>query len=99
MLPGHNIATARSMGWEKLSNGSLLRAAEDEGFTLILTTDQRIKYQQNLSGRTISIVVLTGTTKWTQVRLIAAAIGAVVSASYPGSYAEVFIPYAKRKSQ
>jgi hypothetical protein len=52
-----------------LSNGALLKAAEDERFDLLLTTDRRLQYQQNLKDRKIAIVVLTGTTKWSQVQL------------------------------
>jgi hypothetical protein len=39
------------MGWEQLSNGDLFQAAEEAAFHLLLTTDQRIRYQQNLTGR------------------------------------------------
>ena len=84
------------MGWERLSNGELLRAAEDAGFDLFLTTDQRIQYQQNLVGRKIALVVLTGTTKWIQVRLNTTRIAAAVSAAETGTYAEVFIPFKPR---
>jgi hypothetical protein len=45
-LPNHTVATAKENGWEQLSNGDLLKAAEDAGFGLLLTTDQRIRYQQ-----------------------------------------------------
>ena len=82
------------MGWEQLTNGDLLKAAEDAIFDLLLTTDQRIRYQQNLAGRRISILVLTGTTKWSRVRLhVVEQIAAAVNATTPGSYAEVFIPF------
>lgn len=47
-LPGHMVHTARSRGWNTLSNGALLSAAEEAGFDLLLTTDRRIRYQQNL---------------------------------------------------
>ena len=43
-LPGHTIDTAQARGWDTLSNGALLNAAEDAGFGLLLTTDRRIKY-------------------------------------------------------
>jgi len=79
VLPEHTVVLAKNMGWERLSNGVLLQAAETEAFDLFLTTDQRIRYQQNLKGRKIAIVVLSGTTKWVRVRLqierIAAAQG------------------------
>jgi hypothetical protein len=92
-LPGHTIVTAQSRGWDRLSNGALLKAAEEAGFDLLLTTDRRIQYQQNLAGRKIAIVVLTGTTKWSRVRLHFERIAAVVSGAMPGSYAEVEIPF------
>ena len=50
-LSGHTIVTAYEKGWDKLKNGELLRAAEEEAFELLLTTDRRIQYQQNLSER------------------------------------------------
>ncbi len=85
------------MGWEQLSNGALLKAAENSGFELFLTTDQRIQYQQNLTGRKIAIVVLSGTTKWSQVRLHIERISAAVNSSKPGTYAETFIPFKLRR--
>jgi hypothetical protein len=92
-LAAHAVTPARAMGWDRLSNGELLQADEDAGFDLLLTTDQGIRYQQNLTGRTISILVLTGSTKWSRVRLDCGRIAAVVDAAIPGSYVEVFIPF------
>jgi hypothetical protein len=45
------------MGWTELDNGSLLTAAES-GFDALITTDQNLRYQQNLSRRTLAILVL-----------------------------------------
>jgi hypothetical protein len=59
----------------------------------LLTTDRRIRYQQNLAGRTIAILVLTGTTKWSRVRLQVKRIAAAVNAATPGSYTEIEIPF------
>ncbi len=56
-LTGNDIATAREMGWSTLSNGELLDAAEHE-FDLLITTDQALRTQQNLSGRKLAIMVL-----------------------------------------
>lgn len=91
-LSGHTIHTAQSKGWDTLSNGALLDAAEEAGFDLLLTTDRRIRYQQNLQARRIALVVLTGSTKWSRVRQQADRIAAAVAAATPGSYAEVEIP-------
>jgi len=67
-LSGHTISTAQSTGWVTLSNGALLNAAEEAGFELLLTTDRRIRHQQNLQGRRVTLVVLTGATRWSLVR-------------------------------
>jgi hypothetical protein len=92
-LPGHTIVMAQSQGWDRLTNGALLNAAEGAALDLLLTTNRRIRYQQNLAGRKIAIVVLTGTTKWSRVRLHLERIAAAVNAATPGSYAEVEIPF------
>jgi hypothetical protein len=95
-LPGHAIHTTQSRGWETLSNGALLNAAEAAGFELLLTTDRRIRYQQNLRVRRIALVVLTGSTKWSRVRQHADRIAAAVASATPGSYAEVEIPFEQK---
>jgi hypothetical protein len=92
-LPGHAVVTAKARGWDRLANGALLKAAEEAAVDLLVTTDRRIRYQQNLTGRQIAIVVLAGTTKWSRVRLYLERIAAVVNAAIPGSYAEVEIPF------
>ena len=40
-LSGHTVHTAQAKGWDTLSNGELLSAAEEAGFELLLTTDRR----------------------------------------------------------
>lgn len=84
-LPGHTIHTAQSQGWDTLTNGALLKAAEDAGFELLLTTDRRIRHQQNLRGRSIALVVLTGSTKWSLVRQHADRIAVAVASATAGT--------------
>ena len=76
-----------------LSNGAVLNAAEEAALDLLLATDRRIRYQQNLAGRKIALVVLTGSTKWSRVRLHLERIADLVNAAIPGSYAEIDIPF------
>jgi hypothetical protein len=92
-LPDHAVTTAQGMGWDKLDNGALLDAAERAGIELLLTTDRRIRHQQNLLSRRIAIVVLCGTTKWSRVRLYGQRIAAAVDSAQPGSYTEIDIPF------
>ena len=92
-LPNHTIITAKARGWDRLNNGDLLKAAEAAEVDLLLTTDQRIRHQQNLTGRKIAIVVLAGTTKWSRVQLHLERIIAAVNAAKQGSYAVGAIPF------
>jgi hypothetical protein len=91
-LPGHTVTKAKDRGWDTLTNGDLLAAAERAGFDVLLTADKNMRYQQNLTGRRIALVVLS-TPQWPRVRLHFDIIAAAVSAATPGSYAEVDIPY------
>jgi len=91
-LSAHEVTEARERGWDRLSNGELLQAAEAAGFDLLLTTDKRIRYQQNLTSRKIAIVVL-GNSRWRIVRLYLDRIALGVDEATPGSYAEVEIPF------
>jgi predicted nuclease of predicted toxin-antitoxin system len=58
LLTGHAATHASGMGWAELTNGDLLTAAEADGFEIFLTADKNIRYQQNLSGRRIALIVL-----------------------------------------
>jgi hypothetical protein len=49
-LHRHSVDTAYERGWSALSNGDLLKAAEDASYDLFITTDQNLRYQQNLTG-------------------------------------------------
>jgi len=91
-LSGHDVTEAIERGWDRISNGELLEVAEAAGFDLLLTTDKRIRYQQNLTGRKIAIVVL-GNSTWRLVRMYLDRIALAVVEATPGSYAEVDIPF------
>ena len=91
-LTGHSVTKAKAAGWDRLANGALLDAAEAAGFQLLLTADKNIHYQQNLTGRKISIVVL-GNAQWPVLRDYVERVVAAVDAATPGSYTEVEIPF------
>ena len=54
-LTGHIVDTVFERGWSNLDNGELLDAAERDGYGWLITTDQNLKYQQNLGGRHLAI--------------------------------------------
>ena len=91
-LKEHTVQTTAQRGWDKLKNGELLKAAEDAGFDVLVTPDKNIRYQQNLTVRTIALVVL-GNSQWPILRLHVERVVATVNAARPGSYnTEVEIP-------
>lgn len=79
-------------GWQRFVNGDLLDAAEAAGFDLLLTADKNLRYQQNLTGRKISIVVL-GNAQWPVLRRHVERVVAAVDAATPGSFVEVQVPF------
>ena|SRR3984957_12496585 len=91
-LAGHEVTEAIERGWDRISNGDLLTTAEAAGFELLLTTDKNIRYQQNLKGRNIAIVVL-GNSAWRIVRKHLDRVAAAVNTATPGSYTEVEVPF------
>jgi predicted nuclease of predicted toxin-antitoxin system len=58
ILRGHSCSTVQGQGWGGIKNGELLQLAEGE-FDLFITSDQNIRYQQNLTGRRIAILELS----------------------------------------
>lgn len=90
-LISHAVQTAHEKGWSTLKNGDLLTVAEREGFDVLLTTDQNLKYQQKLAGRLIAIIVLS-TTSWPRIEKSADRIVTAVSRIAAGDFIEVAIP-------
>jgi hypothetical protein len=84
-LHGHEVETAEGMGWALLENGDLLRAAEDSGFELMITCDQKISYQQNLKGRRLALVVLN-TNNWNVLKKHTEPVVSAINAARPGSF-------------
>lgn len=90
-LAPHTVDTAHERGWSTLANGELLRAAEMAGYAVFITTDQSLKYQQNLAGRRIAILVLS-TTRWRRMELKAVEIADAVGDLEAGSFTVFTVP-------
>jgi predicted nuclease of predicted toxin-antitoxin system len=86
-LAGHDVATAWQKGWSKLSNGDLVAAAEAEGFDLLVTTDQNLRYQQDLRGRKLAILVLM-IANWAALQPHGGTIATAASNMNTGEYRE-----------
>jgi predicted nuclease of predicted toxin-antitoxin system len=87
LLSGHTVSTAYEMGWSELANGDLLEAAEAD-FDALVTTDQNLRYQQDLTGRRLAILVLP-TTNWPKIRAHEQQVVAAINALHPGEIVEL----------
>jgi predicted nuclease of predicted toxin-antitoxin system len=61
-FPNHDAHTVQWAGYKGKKNGELLRAAELDGYDVLLTVDQGIPRQQLTAGRKLSIIVLLAPT-------------------------------------
>lgn len=87
-LRSHEVTTAYELGWNTLQNGSLISQAEAAGFDVLITTDKNWKYQQNLSERSLAVVVLLSTS-WPKIQAKVSEVVVAVDGATKGSYTEV----------
>lgn len=90
-LAAYEVVAPRERGWERLSNGDLLRTAEEAGFAILITCDRNLRYQQNLTNRSIALIELT-VGFWHIVRDHIEKITLAIDAAQPGSYTVVMLP-------
>lgn len=86
-LPGHEVKTAQELGWNRLQNGDLIRAAEPQ-FDALITSDKNLKYQQNLAERKLAIIVLPTNYMPAVIRL-APKIALTLDRIQPGDFIEI----------
>lgn len=88
-LLGHDAKTVQDMGWAGVKNGALLRLANGQ-FDALLTVDQGIEYQQNLSGLMIGIVVMVAASNDVDdLRPLLSGVAEVLVALQPGEMVRV----------
>ena len=89
-LTEHTVDTAKEKGWAELSNGNLLDNADREGYEIMITADQSMRYQQNLGRRQIAVIVLLSN-RWPEVQMRTEEIRAALEGIQPGELREVSI--------
>jgi hypothetical protein len=82
------VSTAAENGWDSLTNGELIARAEQESFEVLVTTDQSMRYQQNLRDRQLGIVVLLSMA-WPYSSMRIEEIRAAIEGVQPGEFREV----------
>ena len=90
LLADHECTAARQCGWGGFKNGELLKLAEGQ-FDLFITTDQNIRYQQNLASGHVPILQLS-TNNLRRIQAAAALILAAIELVQPGEFRQIEIP-------
>jgi hypothetical protein len=89
-LADYEIRTVVEMGWAGKKNGELLRLMSQQRFTILLTTDQNLRYQQNLRQAGVGVVVLVASSnKLSDLLPLLPDARNVLSAIAPGEVIEV----------
>ena len=87
----HSVDTAFEMGWYNVRNGELLDLGRAGTVTkLLITTDQQLRNQQNLSDRQIAVLVLLSTS-WPRIKMRIDEIRKVLDPIRPREYQEISI--------
>ena len=73
-----------------MSNGDLLDSAEQDGYELLITTDQSIRRQQNMAGRRLAVIVLLSQS-WPYNLAKIEEIQTAIAEIHPGELKEVRI--------
>jgi hypothetical protein len=89
-LSGCEAVTVHDQGWLRLRNGVLLRAAVDAGFSILLTADSKLRYQQNLMKIGIAVVVVVHVrNRIEDLRPLIPRINGAISNVRPGEVVEI----------
>jgi hypothetical protein len=82
---GHDVKTARQMGWTTIQNGELLTLASQQ-FDVFVTLDQNLSFQHNLDSFSIAVVVLSAkTSRLTDLKPLLPDLLAAIESARPGA--------------
>jgi hypothetical protein len=89
-LADHEVRTVVEMGWAGKRNGELMQLLRTETFTVFFTTDQTLRYQQNMRALRVAVVVLVApTNKLDDLVPLMPQVRTALTAIQPGSVVEV----------
>ena len=89
-LKSLDCCTVQQMGWRGKKNGELLALMKQEGFGILLTIDQNLRYQQNLQQAGIAVIVIKAKSNKTKHLLPAIPqVLAAIDLIQAGSYVEI----------
>jgi hypothetical protein len=95
-IVGHDVKTARQMGWATIENGELLAVAS-EHFDVFVTVDRNLPQQQNLSSLSIAVIVLQArTNRLYDLKPLVQPLLAAIKSAKPGIAKIIGSPRRKR---
>lgn len=84
-ISGHDVRTARQMGWSAIKNGELLALATKE-FDVFVTVDRNLAFQQSITAHSIAVIVLSASSnRLTDLRRLVPDLLAAISDAEPGA--------------
>jgi hypothetical protein len=84
-IVGHDVKTARQMGWSTIRNGELLASAASE-FDVFVTVDRNLSFQQNLPAFSIAVIALRAkTNRLSDLRPLIPDLLAAIPTAKPGA--------------
>jgi predicted nuclease of predicted toxin-antitoxin system len=88
-IVGHDVKTARQMGWTTIKNGELLALAAGK-FEVFVTVDRNLSFQQNLISYPIAIIVLRAkTNRLADLKPLTPKLLAAIESARPGVVVDV----------
>jgi hypothetical protein len=85
-----DYGTVVEMGWAGNKNGALLQLMNQEGFTVLLTADQNLRYQQNLQQAGVAVIVLVApSNRLSDLLPLMPTVRNVLSTIMPGEVIEI----------
>lgn len=84
-FPGYQIQTVPEANLSGLKNGQLLRAAVEMGFDVLITVDQRLRFQLNLSQFDLAVIILAATPcRYPQLKILVPKVIKTLETIQPG---------------
>lgn len=85
-LTGHYCTSVQRMGWSGIKNGELLALMREERFSVFVTGDRNLQFQQHLPATDVAVVLLRGkSTRLADTLPLMAEVQACLASLQPGT--------------
>jgi predicted nuclease of predicted toxin-antitoxin system len=92
-LPLHEAVHTSRLGWGHLENGKLLSIAEENGFSVMVTVDQNMPFQQVIANRNLCVILLKSHSNSIRALMpFGPFVEAALKGAKPGTLIELRIP-------